>query len=87
MCVVEWWVGGGVLVKREEKRAEKQRRSTPPARSRSLSHHPYLLRLELDLQVLALALQADAHFVQQVVDLGQRGKERVFGGEKVVDLC
>ena len=44
------------------------------------------LGLELDLEVLALALEAAADLVEQVVDLGQRGEERVLGREEVVDL-
>ena len=46
----------------------------------------HLLGLELDLQVLPLALQAHAHFVEEVVDLGQGGEQGVLGGQKVLHL-
>lgn len=42
--------------------------------------------LELDLEVLPLALEPAADLVEEVVDLGEGGEERVLGGEEVLDL-
>ena len=44
------------------------------------------LGLELDLEVLPLALEPAADLVEEVVDLGEGGEERVLGGEEVLDL-
>jgi hypothetical protein len=73
---------------RERKRGENAPPRSPPP---FLFLSPplvfaYLLRLELDVQVLPLPLQAHPHLVQQVIDLGEGGEEGVLGGQEVVDL-